>query len=129
MGHSSAQLIAGKAAIDALESLGKAVVARDGEGARVGCLMYSHTQFFLGLEVDSILCPAEPVGRKGLRGYRSWHQGQGLGQVRGKGVSSQGAPRDGHGEQGLRTVGEVWVAQGCVRAGGGDWQSTTEAQR
>jgi hypothetical protein len=33
----------------------------------VGCLVHSHTHFFLGFEVNAILCPAKPVGREGLR--------------------------------------------------------------
>ena len=74
MGHGGAQLIAGKAAVDALEPLGKvAVVARDGEGARVGRLVHGHTQLFLGFEVDTIPRPAEPVGGKRPRGLRPWN--------------------------------------------------------
>lgn len=71
VGHGGAQLIAGEATIGALEPLGKvAVVACDGEGARMGCLVHGHTQFLLGFEVDAISGPAEPVGRKGLRGLK-----------------------------------------------------------
>lgn len=77
MGHGSAQLIAGKAAIGALEPLGKvAVVAGDGEGAGVGRLVHGHAQLLLGFEVDAISSPAEPVDRKGLRGPRLWNLGQ-----------------------------------------------------
>lgn len=80
VGHGGAQLIAGKAAIGALEPLGKvAVVAGDGERARVGCLVHSHTHFLLGFEVDAIPSPAEPVGRKGLRGLRPLEPGSGAG--------------------------------------------------
>lgn len=79
MGHGSAQLIAGKAAIGALEPLGKvAVVARDGEGAGVERLVHGHTQFLVGFEVDAIPSPTEPAGRKGLRGSKPWNQQQGL---------------------------------------------------
>lgn len=68
MGHGCAQLIAGKAAVGALEPLGKvAVVADDGEGAGMQGLVHGHTQFLLGFEVDTVPSPAEPVGRKGLR--------------------------------------------------------------
>lgn len=89
MGHGSAQLIAGKAAIGALESLSKvAVVAGDDEGARVGCLVHSHTQFLLGFEVDAIPSPAKPVGKKELRGLRPWNLGQELEYARGKDNSS-----------------------------------------
>lgn len=106
MGHGRAQLIAGKAAVGALEPLGKvAVVARDGEGARMRCLVHGHTQFLLGFEVDAIPSPAEPVGRKGLRGLRPWNPGQGLEQARGQAVRAPGMDWAG---QGPRVVREMW---------------------
>lgn len=89
--HGGAQLIAGKAAVGALEPLGEvAVVARDGEGAGMGRLVHGHTRFLLGFEVDAVPSPAEPVGRKGLRGRRPWNPGQGLAQAGGHVASSQG---------------------------------------
>lgn len=92
MGHGGTQLIAGKAAIGALEPLSKvAVVAGDGEGTRVRSLMHGHTQLLFGFEVDTIPSPTEPVGRKGLRGSRLWNLGQGLERNTGKGTSSQWA--------------------------------------
>lgn len=99
VGHGGAKLIAGKAAIGALEPLGKvAVVARDGEGARVGLLVHGHTQFLLGFEVNAIMSPAEPVGRKGLRGRSPWNSGQGLEQAGDKGPPGTGWDRLGQGQ-------------------------------
>lgn len=108
VGHGSAQLVAGKAAIGALEPLGKvAVVASDGERARVGCLMHSHTQFLFGFEVDTIPSPAEPVGRKGVRVLRLWNLVQGLEENRGKGTSSQGPPGWAETGQRLRVMRKI----------------------
>lgn len=60
MGHGSAQFIASKAEIGALEPVDKvAVIASDGEGARVGHLVHGHTQLLFGFEVDTIMSPTE----------------------------------------------------------------------
>lgn len=108
MGHGRAQLIAGKAAVGALEPLGKvAVVARDGEGARMWRLVHGHTQLFLGFEVDAIPSPAEPAGRKGLRGPRRWTPGRGWNRPgQGPRVMSESAG-----------LGDAW-AQKLVALGG-----------
>lgn len=87
LGHGSAQLVAGKAAIGALESLCKiAVVARDGEGSRVGCLVHCDPHFLLGFEVDTIPGPAKPGGTEGPGGTSPAMMG-GWGKPRGVGHS------------------------------------------
>lgn len=82
VGHGGAQLVAGKAAIGALEALGKvAAVARDAEGARMGHLVHDHAQFLSGFEEDAIPSPAKPVGqKKAQRSPEAGQPGQGLGQ-------------------------------------------------
>lgn len=84
------------------------------------CLVHGHTHFLLGFEVDAIPSPAEPVGRKGLRGLRPRNPGKGLEQARGQAVSSRGPwgwARQGkdQGASGRRS----WVALGGTRTASG----------
>lgn len=82
MRHGGAQLVAGKAAIDALEALGEvAAVACDAEGARMGRLVHDHAQFLFGFEEDAIPSPAKSAGqKKAQRRPEARQPGQGLGQ-------------------------------------------------
>ena len=107
MGHGSAQLVAGKAAIGALEALGEvAAVARDAEGARMGCLVHSHAQFLSGFEQDAIPSPAKPVGqKKAQRRPEAEQLGQGLGQ--GDDPGWRGMPRRGKAPGTTRSGGQV----------------------
>lgn len=121
VGHGGAQLVAGKAAIGALKTLGEvAVVARDGEGARVGGLVHGHTRLLLGFEEDAVPSPAEPAGRNRLRGLRpgtqdrSWHRPR-------QGCKPPGAPGMGWGR--ARTKGDEGDL-GCVHpAVGRPWET------
>ena len=121
VGHGGAQPVAGKAAIGALKALGEvAVVACDGEGARVGGLVHGHTQLLLGFEEDTVPSPAEPAGRKRLRGLRSGAQDRGWHRPR-QGCKPRGAPGTGWG--GARTKGDEGDL-GCLRpAVGRPWET------
>lgn len=116
MGHGSAQLVAGKAAIGALEALGEvAAVARDAEGARMGRLVHGHAQFLSGFEEDAIPSPAKPVGqKKAQRRPEAGQLVQGLGQ--GDDPDWRGMPRRGKAPGTTRAWGSSqWSAPGLRR--------------